>query len=228
MTSATPESKAPKHIRTPRGGIHHHKRSAVGKIAAVALGAASAGGLGYGLTQPTHAASVSASERVLPDESMTPGAIDARVRGNQICSSTWAPGPPGEPPVEGGSQTYSQTARHTSQVVKEQAFAEYGIENPHDGGQSYEIDHRIPLSLGGRDVLANLWPESRSAQGMNAWAKDRLEYRLYNLVCHPPQGEQPIPLREAQQALQGDWTQAYETYCGNEDECRPYGVSATD
>ena len=40
-----------------------------------------------------------------------------------------------------------------------QVFAEYGIEYPVPFG-SYEIDHLIPLSLGGSNEVANLWPKA--------------------------------------------------------------------
>lgn len=153
---------------------------------------------------------------ILPDRGETPGAIDPAVSEADICDHDWAPG---NPPKKGGDLTYSQAARHTSAHLKNAVFAGYGLTNPHDGGKSYEIDHLVPLALGGRDVQENLWPESRTAPGLNAWAKDRLEYRLYRLVCDPAPGGPRVTLREVQDALRLDWPRAYRTYCPTDDAC---------
>ncbi|EGD57765.1 hypothetical protein Y88_3091 [Novosphingobium nitrogenifigens DSM 19370] len=152
----------------------------------------------------------------LPDRTDTPGAIDPAVTGADICAHDWAPG---DPPTHGGDLTYSQAARHTSTRLKNDVFEEYGIPRPHDGGRSYEVDHLVPLALGGRDVKENLWPESRTAPDLNAWAKDRLEYRLYRMVCHPDAGASPLPLGEAQAALRDNWVAAYRRYCSNPADC---------
>ncbi len=152
----------------------------------------------------------------LPDRRLTPGAVDPAVTDADICAHDWAPG---DPPQRGGDLTYSKAARHTSRATKDEVFAEYRVTNPHDRGQSWEIDHLVPLGLGGRDTPANLWPESRLGSGMNAWAKDRLEYRLYRLVCDPPPGASRMPLREAQAAFTSDWVAAYRRYCADEADC---------
>lgn len=213
--------------RTPRpvSGTPRSRRSHAGRIVAAALGVASATGLGVGLNQDTRTPPAVSRTATLPDAKLTPGAIDTAVRGTEICSHTWRAGATGSPPVQGGSLTYSQAARHTPDSVKDQAFKEYGLQNPHDDGQSYEVDHLVPLSLGGRDVIANLWPQSRTASGFNAWTKDRLEYRLYNLVCHPKPGDRLVSLAETQEALRGNWTKAYDVYCTNEDDCPAHGDS---
>jgi hypothetical protein len=112
--------------------------------------------------------------------------------------------------------------RETSEALKEEAFRVYGLQHPHDRGHSYEVDHRVPLSLGCREEISNLWPESRTAVGFNAWEKDWLEYRLYTLVCHPKPGDPIVTLRAAQDAFLGDWTKAYATYCKDEKECPAY------
>ncbi len=212
--------KAARVPRSPRGKPHR-RRSHVGRLAAAAIGVASATGIGFGLNHAPQPSAVSQAD-ALPDPSLTPGATDSRMHGTEVCTKDWKAGADGGPPVHGGSQTYSQAARHTSEAVKNEAFSEYGLQNPHDGGKSYEIDHLIPLSLGGRDVIANLWPQSRTASGYNAWVKDRLEFRLYNLLCHRQTGDPQITLAQAQEALRTDWTRAYQLYCANEDDCQPY------
>ena len=155
-----------------------------------------------------------------PDRTLTPGVVDPAVTDDTICAHDWAPG---DPPQRGGDETYSKAARHTSAHLKDAVFAEYHLTNPHDGGHTWEVDHLVPLGLGGRDVKENLWPESRSGDGMNAWAKDRLEYRLYRLVCNPPPGAPHIPLAQAQAAFRTDWVAAYRRYCADEADCPAFG-----
>jgi len=50
---------------------------------------------------------------------------------------------------------YSASVRHTSGRMKAAIYREYGVVH---GSGHYEIDHLIPLSIGGADVAANLWP----------------------------------------------------------------------
>ena len=86
-------------------------------------------------------------------------------------------------------------------------MAAYGLPGgPHE---AYEIDHLIPLSIGGSHDDRNLWPEPRRMIELEwtAERKDELEMRLYNLVCS---GQIEITL--AQQAIADDWTDAWLRY----------------
>ena len=76
---------------------------------------------------------------------------------------------------------YSKTVRAVTSATRRAVFREYGISNPGPG--DYEIDHLIPLSLGGSNSIKNLWPESYETV-LNAHVKDRLEGRLHSLVVH--------------------------------------------
>jgi len=78
----------------------------------------------------------------LPDPDCTPGAVFEDSTKEIICVSG-----------------YSKTVRKVSQKLKNEIFASYGVEYPVSFG-SYEIDHLIPLSLGGSNEVANLWPKS--------------------------------------------------------------------
>jgi hypothetical protein len=73
----------------------------------------------------------------------------------------------------------------------------------------YEIDHLIPLCLGGSDDPSNLWPQPRRSieETWNAEAKDRLERLMCNMVC-----DGQIDLATAQEAFATDWIAAYQTY----------------
>jgi hypothetical protein len=65
---------------------------------------------------------------------------------------------------------------------------------------AYELDHIIPLSLGGNPrKLSNLQLQPWDGEH-GAWRKDRLEVRLHQMVC----GER-LGLYEAQACIANDW-----------------------
>jgi hypothetical protein len=74
--------------------------------------------------------------------------------------------------------------------------------------RKYELDHLIPLELGGSNDAANLWPEPGGLEYGFA-RKDRLENALHRLVCT---GQ--LDYREAQQAIAADWWAAYLRWVG--------------
>ena len=129
-----------------------------------------------------------AADPVLPDPKLTPGAVlttDAAV----ICR-------PG----------YARSVRRTSGSLKHRIYLEYGITQKNG---RYEIDHLVPLSIGGADTRENLWPESHDTKPWNADVKDRLENYLHVEVCA---GQ--IALADAQEAVAADWIAAYRKYMG--------------
>ena len=72
---------------------------------------------------------------------------------------------------------------------------------------SYELDHKVPLALGGHprnlsNLELQLWEGDTGAK-----KKDRIERRLQALVCGGKVG-----LRAAQQAMYFDWQAAYREY----------------
>ena len=73
----------------------------------------------------------------------------------------------------------------------------------------YEIDHLIPLCLGGADDVSNLWPQPRRTiePEWNAEAKDRLEAKLCTMVCAGT-----LEVGAAQEAIARDWVAAYRQY----------------
>jgi hypothetical protein len=67
---------------------------------------------------------------------------------------------------------------------RDQILTEYGL--PAGTHPDYEIDHLVPLCLGGSDDFSNLWPQPRRSiePKWNAEAKDRLERKLCDMVCN--------------------------------------------
>ena len=75
--------------------------------------------------------------------------------------------------------------------------------------QYYELDHIIPLALGGHPrKLDNLALQIREGEN-GADRKDRIETKLQCLVC-----SHQLTLAEAQQAILEDWQAAYHKYTG--------------
>ncbi|SRR6266568_1856849 len=72
---------------------------------------------------------------------------------------------------------YSTDHRSVSALRKALVFQSYGI-LVHKPGQ-YEIDHLIPLELGGTNSMANLWPQPVSSFRV----KDKVENEQHDVVC---------------------------------------------
>jgi hypothetical protein len=93
--------------------------------------------LGKPAALPTFAGQAAASA-IVPDPTLTPGAIRATDVDN-IC------------------HTSTSELRHWDRARDDRILAEYGLPpGPHP---QFEIDHSIPLCLGGADSDSNLWPQ---------------------------------------------------------------------
>jgi hypothetical protein len=130
----------------------------------------------------------------LPDDSVSPGVIRTTDQ-NEICNPKFRTAP----------------FRLTTQAMKNAVYREYGVQ-PNKGicvskkknTSGCEVDHRVPLELGGLDDIHNLWPQpSVPAPGYHE--KDKLENWLKRRVCV----DKKISLADAQKALMGDWYDAY-------------------
>jgi hypothetical protein len=94
-----------------------------------------------------------------------------------------------------------------SHARRDEILTEYGL--PPGEHPDYEIDHLVPLCLGGSDDPSNLWPEPRRSiePTWNAEAKDRLERFMCDMVCT---GQ--LDIGTAQEAFAKDWIAAYQKY----------------
>ncbi len=101
---------------------------------------------------------------------------------------------------------YTKVVRAVPTAVKRQVYATY--RRYRRKGVCCEVDHLIPLELGGSNRLTNLWPE-RYDITWNTHVKDRLENRLHEMVCT---GQ--LDLATAQREIATDWISAYKRYEG--------------
>lgn len=131
-------------------------------------------------------------EYAYPSRDLTPGAIDRSITEDNIQSTICVPG-------------YTKRVRPPERItnrLKRQIMAAYGRSGDL---RDYELDHFIPLELGGcADCVTNLWPEAYNP-APGAKQKDRVENALHRQVCS---GE--ITLKEAQDAIRNDWVKGYD------------------
>lgn len=135
-----------------------------------------------------------ANGRWLPDPVCTPGAASAAVRQDNIHSTICMTGY-----TASVRAPEAETAR-----VKTTAMRSYN--QPVPGRTTTELDHQVPLELGGSNDVKNLWPEpSDIPNGGYRNTKDSVERSLHSAVCatHPR-----ITLVQAQNAINDDWTTA--------------------
>jgi hypothetical protein len=135
---------------------------------------------------PSHCrASGSAPADVHQDPRCTPGGIDPAVRQATIKMTIC---------VRGYTATVRPPVSETSRA-KRALYLVYGLPL----GQRSELDHLVPLELGGDNDVANLWPEA----GPIPNPKDQVENRLRVAVCAGK-----VKLAVAQRAIVADWTTA--------------------
>jgi hypothetical protein len=117
---------------------------------------------------------------VYPNPTLTPGAV-LTTDASAIC----APG-------------YASSVRDVSTATKQQVYAEYGVSYPQPLG-AYEVDHFIPLEIGGSNDITNLWLEAATpTPGFHQ--KDRFENFEHGQVC-----DGTISAAEAQRRMVSDW-----------------------
>jgi hypothetical protein len=125
----------------------------------------------------------------LPDARCTPGARFKNADRRHICQSG-----------------YTRKVRKVSESLKNRVYAEYNVTT--HTRDTYEVDHLVPLELGGSNSIANLFPE-RATPHPGFHEKDRLENKLHDRVCASARA-----LRATQRSIAEDWTVLYHTYFG--------------
>ena len=111
----------------------------------------------------------------LPDPTCTPGAV-ATTSLAIICGTT------------------TEGRRHVTDATKRAVLASYGVAWADHG--AYEVDHLVPLEIGGSNDVANLWPEPWA----EAHIKDVAENRAHREVCAGR-----VTVEAAQAAFERDW-----------------------
>lgn len=125
----------------------------------------------------------------LPDARCTPGSVAPRTKA-QVC-------------MPGFSATVRPTSRN-SEAAKTIAMRAYGIALARR--TTTELDHLVPLSLGGSNDSTNLWPEASDIpNGGFRNTKDGVEDRVHAAVCR---AGSTLALDAAQAAFAHDWTTA--------------------
>lgn len=128
---------------------------------------------------------VQAQPSVLPRQDLTPGIADPSVSAEQL-----------------RHPSFIRKRRNVPLAEKKLVLQRYGI--PWSQHRLYEIDHDLPLCLGGMNTISNLWPEPWAGP-YGAKFKDRLEVYLHRRV-----NKGQMTLQEAQACfLTEPWTNAY-------------------
>lgn len=131
----------------------------------------------------------------LPDRRCSPGAYYNRLTTAVICSRRF----------------------HTRRIHRLPRSRKYAVEREYGlpvglFKRALEIDHIVPLRLGGSNDIANLFPQeyafANHAPGYPA--KDRLDTRLHALVCAGR-----MRLRLAQRRIAADWQALYREVFGH-------------
>jgi hypothetical protein len=115
----------------------------------------------------------------VPNSKLTPGAVFPTAGIGQICRSG-----------------YTKSVRNVPTSEKKIVFGRYRL--LYKPGK-YEVDHLVPLELGGSNAITNLWPDPY-AGSYGAHEKDKVENALHHAVCS---GRLPLP--NAQHIMETQW-----------------------
>lgn len=149
-------------------------------------------GCGSGISQlgspsPISSVVASGSTPPLPDQKLTPGLTNPALTKDVVCKRGFSTKP----------------YRAVSVDEKREVYRRYGLSYPQPSG-AYEVDHLIPLEIGGANDLTNLWPEPAPS----FHTKDSLENVLHKDVCL---GQ--LDLADAQKRVAANWYTLYLDVC---------------
>jgi hypothetical protein len=185
-------------MRDGPGGSTNRLAITVVLVAAAVVGVGAAGVPAAGVVAARRSAALSPVTRrsgchvhgSLPEHGCTPGARFIDATRMLVCT-------PG----------YSRRVRQVPYAEKTAVYAEYGISR-HFNGRNGEVDHLVPLELGGSNDESNLWPESAAGR-YGAHQKDRLENELHHEICRGS-----LKIERAQRLIAGDWVSVYRARFG--------------
>jgi hypothetical protein len=124
----------------------------------------------------------------LPSAFQTPG-NKSRANEAQVCAAD-----------------FEASVKPMAKWQRDQALERYGKRPEEFTG---ELDHLIPISLGGTNDPENLWPLPAN-KDMGPAEKKALDQKLHQMVC-----DKTIKLKDAQDAIKKDWVKAYDQYVKN-------------
>jgi hypothetical protein len=146
----------------------------------------------------------------VPDPHCTPGGANPSISVGILRSTTF--------------RTREIRNCESSEAAKHIAYRWYGIQKPRvnsNQNQLCELDHLVPLELGGADGLGNIWPEcGLDGVPLNERyfkVKDQIENYLADSV---KSGR--MPLDAAQRGIASDWTQyiaVAKEWCAERERC---------
>ena len=126
----------------------------------------------------------------LPDGACTPGAVDTAVTQANIAQTICRSG-------------YTATVRPPEAATSKFKNTSYPAYSE-TYSRTTELDHLVPLELGGASSASNLWVEPNAANAQTFRnPKDDIENDLNKAVCN-----RRVTLAAAQQAIASDWTTA--------------------
>ena len=147
-----------------------------------------------GISQAIHSPLLSADRAARLPPPTTPGATDPAIKQDNIDDTICRPG-------------YARSARPAYLITGPLKRRLMDAEHPGQAMADYELDHLIPISIGGAPLdMRDLWLQPRQGQA-NAGDKNVLAYVLWRLVC-----THQVPLATAQRDISRDWTRAYQIY----------------
>ena len=149
-------------------------------------------------TYPTRCVRGAGDDPRLPVMSCTPGSVRSDITdttiGATVCNPHW-------------STSSIRAPQSETDPIKTVSMRVYGIAA--SDRRITELDHKVPLELGGSNDVSNLWAERSDEPGQGFRnSKDTVENRLHAAVCGRIPGARPVSLRAAQSAIATNWTTA--------------------
>lgn len=147
----------------------------------------------------------------IPDPRCTPGGINPSVTLAVLKNPAW--------------RTGCIRNHETSEKTKHKAYRWYGLRDPHRNygdTQVCELDHLVPLELGGADGLGNIWPECGPSDTVLQDRYFKKKDRVENYLAYEVRSGK-MPLADAQRGIAANWTQyldAANRYCASIGGCR--------